>query len=139
MTSRIRISPATVDYSALKQMASYCSLLAIWTVGMVCVNGLDVTIVGHYAYNQTAYYSVATLPTNFIILIVASMLGPMMPASSALITQRSASEMGDILARVTRYSTILLLLTGLPLIVCGFPILRLWVGPVYAFHGLTYL
>jgi O-antigen/teichoic acid export membrane protein len=47
--------------------------------------------------------------------------------------------MGNILARATRYSTILLLLTGLPLVVCGYPILRLWVGPTYALHGLTYL
>jgi O-antigen/teichoic acid export membrane protein len=139
MASRIRISLAIADYRALKQMASYCSLLAIWTVGMICVSGLDVTIVGHYAYNQTAYYSIATLPTTFLILIISSMLGPMMPASSALSTQRSASEMGDILTRTTRYSTLLLLLIGLPLVVCGLPILRLWVGPVYAIHTLKYL
>ncbi len=139
MASRIRVSLALVDSRALKRMTRYCSLLAIWTVGMVCVSGLDVTIVGHYAYNETAYYSIATLPTNFMILIISSMLGPMMPASSALSTQRSASEMGEILARTTRYSTMLLLLTGLPLVVCGFPILRLWVGPVYALHSLTYL
>jgi O-antigen/teichoic acid export membrane protein len=139
MASRIRISLAMADYRALKQMASYCSLLAIWTVGMVCVSGLDVTIVGHYAYNQTAYYSIATLPTTFLNLIGGSILGPMMPASSALSTQRSASEMGDILTRITRYSTIVLLLIGLPLIVCGLPILRMWVGPVYAIHTLKYL
>jgi O-antigen/teichoic acid export membrane protein len=139
MASRIHISLAIADYRALKQMASYCSLLAIWTVGMVCVSGLDVTIVGHYAYSQTAYYSIATLPTNFLLLIISSMLGPMMPASSALSTQRSASEMGDILTRITRYSTTLLLLIGLPLVVCGLPILRLWVGPVYAIHTLKYL
>jgi O-antigen/teichoic acid export membrane protein len=139
MTSRIRVSFALVDYRALTQMGRYCSLLAIWTVGMVCVSGLDVTIVGHYAYNETAYYSIATLPTNFMILIIASVLGPMMPASSALSTQRSSSEMGDILVRITRYSTVLLLLTGLPLVVCGLPILRLWVGPIYALHSLTYV
>ena len=67
------------------------------------------------------------------------MLGPMMPASSALSTQRSSAEMGDLLARITRYTTILLLLTGLPLIVCGLPILRLWVGPMYALHSIRYL
>lgn len=137
--SHIRISLATADHGALKQMASYCSLLAIWTAAMVCISGLDVTIVGHYSYDQTAYYSVATLPTTFLIVIISAMLGPMMPASSALSTQRSASEMGDILTRITRYSTLLLLLIGLPLIVCGLPILRLWVGPVYAIHTLKYL
>jgi O-antigen/teichoic acid export membrane protein len=137
--SHIRLSPTLVDSLALREMIRYCSLLAIWTVGMVCVSGMDVTIVGHYAYNETAYYSIATLPTNFMILIIASMLGPMMPASSAISTHRSALEMGVILTRITRYSNTLLLVTGLPLVVCGFPILRIWVGSEYALHSLTYL
>jgi O-antigen/teichoic acid export membrane protein len=139
LASHIRVSLALADYRVVKQMLRYCFLLAIWTVGMVCVSGLDVTIVGHYAYSEAAFYSVATLPITFLLAIISSMLGPMMPASSALSTQRSASEMGDILGRTTRYSTVLLLLTGLPLIVCGLPILRLWVGPVYALHSLDYL
>jgi O-antigen/teichoic acid export membrane protein len=62
-----------------------------------------------------------------------------MPASSALSTYRSSVEMGDLVARVTRYSTLILLLTGLPLIVFGYPILRLWVGEQYALHTLPYL
>jgi O-antigen/teichoic acid export membrane protein len=139
MSSRIRVSFALADSLVLKQMSRYCILLAIWIVGMVCVNGLDVTIVGHYSYDQTAYYSIASLPVSFLLLIISSVLGPMMPASSALSTQRSAAEMGTILARTTRYSTLLLFLTGLPLIVCGLPILRLWVGPLYAVHSLNYL
>ena len=53
-----------------------------------------------------------------------SMTGPLMPASSAMSTQRSAAEMGNFLARITRYTTVILLLTGLPLMVCGLPILR---------------
>jgi len=139
LVSRIRLSLSLVDSTSLKQMLRYCLLLAIWMVGMVCVSGLDITIVGHYAYEQTAYYSIATLPTNFVIVIIGSILGPLMPASSALSTSRSPFEMGSILARATRYSTLLLLLTGLPLIVYGFPILRLWVGPVYARQSLKYL
>jgi O-antigen/teichoic acid export membrane protein len=139
LSSRIRISPALVGSQAAKQMARYCFLIAIWSVGMICVNGLDVTIVGHYAYSETAFYSIATLPITFLLSFISSMLGPMMPASSALSMHRSPTEMGDILARITRYSTLLLFLTGLPLMVCGFPILRLWVGSVYALHSLTYL
>jgi O-antigen/teichoic acid export membrane protein len=112
---------------------------SILTAAMLCITGLDVTIVGHFDYVQTAYYSIATLPTSFVLLIMSSVVSPLMPASSAMSTQRSASEMGDFLARITRYTTVLLLLSGLPLIVGGFPILRLWVGPVYALHTLKYL
>lgn len=137
--SHIRISIRLADYSVLKTMARYCSMQSIWTAGMLCVVGFDITIVGHYDYVQTAYYSIATLPTSFVLSIISSMMNPLMPASSAMSTQRSASEMGDFLARITRYTTVILLLTGLPLMVCGFPILRLWVGPVYAVHTLKYL
>jgi len=137
--SRVRVSIGFVDYRVLKTVARYCSLQSIGTVAMLCIIGLDVTIVGHYDYVQTAYYSIATLPTSFVLSIIGSMMSPLMPASSAMSTLRSASEMGDFLARITRYTTITLLLTGLPLIVCGFPILRLWVGPVYALHTFQYL
>jgi O-antigen/teichoic acid export membrane protein len=137
--SHVRISIGFVDSGVLMTVARYCSLLSIGTVAMLCITGLDVTIVGHYDYVQTAYYSIATLPTSFALSIIGSMMGPLMPASSAMSTRRSASEMGDLLARVTRYTTAILLLTGLPLMVCGFPILRLWVGPVYALHTLQYL
>jgi O-antigen/teichoic acid export membrane protein len=137
--SHIRLSPRFVTYGVLKNVGRFCAMQSIWTVGMLCVTGLDVTIVGHYDYVQTAYYSIATLPTSFVLLIMASVLSPLMPASSALSTQRSAVEMGDLLARTTRYATVLLLLTGLPLVVFGLPILRLWVGPVYAVHTVQYL
>jgi len=137
--SRIHLSPGLVEYRVLKTVARFCGLQSIWTVGMLCVTGLDVTIVGHYDYMQTAYYSIATLPTTFVLLIMASMLSPLMPASSALSTKRSAREMGELLARITRYATVVLLLTGLPLMVVGFPVLRLWVGAEYAIHTLPYL
>jgi O-antigen/teichoic acid export membrane protein len=106
---------------------------------MLCVAGLDVTIVGHYDYGQTAYYSIATLPTSFVLLILGAMLGPLMPASSAMSTQSSPVALGKFLTRATHYTTVLLLLTGLPLLVYGFPILRLWVGPLYALQTLKYL
>ena len=136
---QIRLSTTLVEFRVLKNVATFCTYQSIWTVGMLCVTGLDVTIVGHYDYLQTAYYAIATMPTSFVVLIVSSILGPLMPASSALSTQRSPAEMGDILARITRYGAMVLLLTGLPLIVCGLPILRLWVGDSYALHTVQYL
>jgi O-antigen/teichoic acid export membrane protein len=139
MASHICVSRSLIDYRVCRQMTRYCFMLSIWSMGMLCVSGLDLTIVGHYDFNQTAYYSIATLPTSFILMVLSSVSGPMMPASSALSTQRSAVEMGAVLAKATRYSTILLLLTGLPVLVFSFPILHLWVGPSYALSSLTYL
>jgi O-antigen/teichoic acid export membrane protein len=136
---RIKISLRMVEPKILKQMLSYCLVLAIWSAAMLCISGLDLTIVGHYDFKEAGYYSLATLPATLIILIASAALGPLMPAASALSTLRTPFAMGGILFRATRYATILMLLTGLPLLVVGYPILRLWVGPEYALHSVRYL
>ena len=137
--SHIRVSLQAAESQVLRNVTRFCSLQSVWMVAMLCIAGLDVTIVGHYDYVQTAYYSVATLPVAFVLMIMSAMLNPLMPASSALSTHRSPAQMGELVARITRYSTLILLLTGLPLIVFGYPILRLWVGEQYALHTLPYL
>jgi O-antigen/teichoic acid export membrane protein len=137
--SHIRVFSRKVNPKVVKEMLHYCLVLAIWSAAMLCISGLDVTIVGHYAFKETAYYSLATLPANLVILIISSTLGPFMPAASALSTQRTPTDMGNILFRITRYSVLLILLTGLPLLVGAYPILRLWVGGNYALHSVRYL
>jgi O-antigen/teichoic acid export membrane protein len=139
MASHVRLSFAGLDRAVLKQMLSYCSVMGIWTVAMLCVSGLDVAIVGHFDFGQTAFYSIATLPTNFILSIMGAALGPLLPAASALSASRSAEAMGELLSRLTRYSTVLLLLCGLPMMLGGYWILSLWVGAAYAAHTIAFL
>lgn len=79
LAGHIRLSLVALDPVAVKQMLSYCSVLAIWSAGMLCVSGLDVMIVGRYDFNQTAFYSVATLPTNFLMAIMGQRLAPCCP------------------------------------------------------------
>jgi O-antigen/teichoic acid export membrane protein len=137
--AHIRVSIHAVRYHVVREVARFCSLQSLWILAMLCITGLDIMIVGHYDYLQTAYYSIAALPTSLVVVVVSSMLGPLMPASSALSTRESSAVMGALLGKFTRYTTLLLLLTGLPLIVCGFPVLRVWVGPLYAAHSINYL
>lgn len=135
----VPLSPNLVSFQNLKNVARYCSLQSVSSIAMFCITGLDIVIVGHFDYVQTAYYSVATLPTSFLLLVIASLLSPLMPASSALSTRLTSSEMGGLLERITRYNAIALLLSGLPLVVFAFPMLRLWVGSDYASHTVNYL
>jgi O-antigen/teichoic acid export membrane protein len=53
--------------------------------------------------------------------------------------QRTASELGDLLVTATRLSTTLICLLGIPLLLLGFPLLRIWVGTHYASNALAYL
>jgi O-antigen/teichoic acid export membrane protein len=135
----ITVSMRVVRREAFVRVLQYCVVLAVWSASSLCVSGLDLTVIGHYAFRDTSYYSLATLPTNLVILIVSSVMAPFMPAASALSTQRTAEKMGEILERSTRYTILLLLLIGLPLLVFGQVFLRAWVGAVYAMHGIRML
>jgi len=139
LASRIRVGLSRADAKMLKQMAGYCFALAIWSASMLCVSGLDLVIVGHYAFTETGFYSVASSPTNLMIALLSSAFGPLVPAVSALSAERSPADMGQVLYRGTRYAIALLLVTGLPLLVGGYELLNLWVGPVYALHSIRYL
>jgi O-antigen/teichoic acid export membrane protein len=135
----IRIALSSIDVKMLKQMLNYCAVLTVWSVCMLFVSGLDITIVGRYSFNETAYYAIAASPTTLILMIISALTGPLLPATSALSVQCSSAQMGNILLRSTRYATIILFLTGLPFVVAGYMILRVWVGPVYAQHSVQFL
>ena len=123
----------------MRRMMAYCGVLALWSAGMLCVSGLDLTIVAHYAFNDTAFYAIAAAPANLMLLCLSAGLGPLLPAASALSVTTSARKLGELMLRVTRYSALLLALAGLPILVWGRPLLLLWVGPVYAAHCLPLL
>ncbi len=139
LASHIRVSLYEIDFTMVKRMLEYCAILTIWSVCMLFISGIDVTIVGHYAFSEVAFYSIATSPTNFILMVIGAVLSPLLPATSALSTERSPQQMGAILLRTTRYATIILLLSGLPVLVGGYVLLRLWVGTTYAFNSVQFL
>jgi len=139
LAQQIRVSLRFIDLMMLKRMLNYCTVLTVWSVCMLFVSGLDITIVGHYSFSETAYYAIAASPTSLILMIIAALMAPLLPAASALSVQRSSIQMGSILLRSTRYAAITLLVTGLPLIVAGYPILSVWVGSVYAAKSVLFL
>jgi O-antigen/teichoic acid export membrane protein len=139
LAQHIRVSLHAIDVTMLTKMLRYCAVLTVWSVCMLFVSGLDITIVGHYSFSDTAYYAIATSPTSLILMIIAALMGPLLPATSALSVLRSPAQMGNMLLRSTRYATIVLFLTGLPFLVTGYVILRLWVGTLYALHSVQFL
>ncbi len=139
LAGHIGISLLPIDSGMLRRMTRYCFVLTIWSACMLFITGLDVTIVGHFAFSQVAFYSIATAPTNFVLMVVGALLGPLLPATSALSTERTSQEMGTLLLRSTRYATTALLLTGLPLMLAGFLALRLWVGQTFAANSVQLL
>ncbi len=128
-----------LDRAASLRLLEYCGILTIWTLGALLISGLDTTIVGHFDYSNTGFYAIAGSATNFMLLLVGNLLGPLLPAISSLQAHRTAGELGAIVVRTTRFTTVLLCLLGLPLLLGAFPLLTLWVGRTYALHAVLYL
>jgi len=139
LANKVRLSMYGLDISVVRKMLAYCSSLAIWNAGMLFISGLDVTIVGKYDFGQTAFYSIAVLPTNLVTAIMGAALAPLMPTASALSVHHSPVQMGAVLARATRYASALLITSGVPLLVAGYWVLRVWVGPTYAMQTVGYM
>jgi O-antigen/teichoic acid export membrane protein len=138
-SSRIGFDLLGFDKRTSSRLLEYCGILTIWTIGNLLISGLDTAIVGHFDYKNTGYYAIASSATNFMLLLVSNLMGPLMPAISSLQVERTAGELGAVLVTATRLSTALLCMLGIPLLFLGFPLLRIWVGAQYASHALIYL
>jgi O-antigen/teichoic acid export membrane protein len=124
--------------SAVK-LAKYGSVLSIWTLAMLLISGLDVVIVGHFHYGETGYYSIANGAANFMLALVGSAFGPLIPAISSIQSGTTPERIGGLCIRATRYCVLLLLFLGLPLIFGAYPLLTLWARHSYASRSARYL
>ena len=128
-----------VDQESVYRLFKYGSALSIWTLANLFVSGLDMVIVGHYDFGNTGYYGIATSASNFMLLVVSSLFGPILPAVSSLQSGRTPEQLGDIVIKATRYCVLLLCLIGLPLLIGPYPLLKLWVGHDYATRSALFL
>jgi O-antigen/teichoic acid export membrane protein len=122
-----------------KELLSHCYSLTIWSISMFLISGLDLTLVGVFDYSAVAYYAVASSLVLFLAGLQNAVFSALMPAAAALDARGDAVSLGRMLISSTRYSTFLLLLTGIPLMLYGQSFLNLWVGPVYAGHAIWLL
>jgi O-antigen/teichoic acid export membrane protein len=127
------------DHKSAARLLKYGSALSIWTIANLFVSGLDMVIVGHYDFKNTGYYGIATSVSNFMLLVVSSLFGPILPAVSSLQSGRTAEQLGEIVIKATRYCVLLLCLIGLPLLIGPYPLLNLWVGHDYASRSALFL
>lgn len=136
--ARIAFSAFSIDRFVAKHLMRSGGALAIWTMGMLFVSGLDVVIVGHFDYANTGFYSIGTTATNFMLMCVSSLFSPLLPAVSAMQTTSSPKAIGDFTIRTSRFCTVILFLLAVPLIIGAYPILFVWVGQAYALKSVRF-
>jgi O-antigen/teichoic acid export membrane protein len=135
----IKISPQLISKDTGKEITGYCFGISVWTLGLLLVSGLDVTIVGFFDYQSVVYYTLAVSLTNFIIQLQSTIFGVLIPSAAILGAREDKIGLGRLLMNSTRYGVLLLLFTGIPLIIGAKWILTLWVGAEYASHTTVLL
>jgi O-antigen/teichoic acid export membrane protein len=136
---RVGFSWTLVGREVALRLIRYGSVLSIWAVAGLFISGLDMVIVGHYDYKDTGYYGIASAVTNFMVIVIGSLFGPLLPAVSSLQSGKTSSQIGDLTIKTTRYCALLLCLVGLPLVFGAYPVLKLWVGHNYAIRSALFL
>jgi O-antigen/teichoic acid export membrane protein len=128
-----------VNRAASARLVRYGGVLTVWSIAGLLISGLDIVIVGHYDFKNTGYYGLAASATNFLLMIIAAVFGPLVPAMSSLQARAEHEQIGTLTIKSTRYSALLLALLGLPLAFAGYWLLRMWVGPAYAVRSVSFL
>ncbi len=121
------------------QLAKYGSVLSVFSLAMLLISGLDTVIVGHFQYKDTGAYANAASGANFMLAVISSLFGPLIPAVSSMQSSTTPARIGDLCIRTTRYCGLLLCLLGLPLIFGGYPLLSLWLGQKHAAQSVLFL
>jgi O-antigen/teichoic acid export membrane protein len=132
MAGYITLSSDFLSKSVALEVITYCSAFIVWSMGMTLVSGLDTVIIGFFDYKSLVYYSLAATLTSFVSGLQSSIFSTILPVAAATGAKKNAESLGDLLLLVTRYSTITLIITSLPVILYSKYILAFWVGETYA-------
>jgi O-antigen/teichoic acid export membrane protein len=128
----IRISVRQISKSTMIEIANYCAGLLVWTVAMLLISGMDTAVIGYFDYKSVVYYTLASSVTMFVMGLQSSVLSTILPNAAAISARGDKVKLGNLLVASTRYTTMLLIVTSLPLLLEGRLILTWWVGESYA-------
>jgi O-antigen/teichoic acid export membrane protein len=121
------------------ELARYCLGLTVYSLAMLLISGLDVTIVGYFSFSAVGYYAIATTLITFVAGLNNSFFGAMMTPVAVLQARGELGSIKDLVVRATRLSSYASLIITIPVFVYGLAALRLWVGTAYAGQALPIL
>jgi O-antigen/teichoic acid export membrane protein len=135
----VRLSPRWVSREAARELIGYCASLTVWSFAMLLITGLDLILVGAFDFQKVAFYAVAASLVTFVAGLQHYVFSATIPSSAVLHARGDSVRLGRMVIDGTRYGMLLLLLTGLPFLLAAKPLLRIWVGPIYAANAAILL
>jgi O-antigen/teichoic acid export membrane protein len=125
-----------IKMSMVRELATYCYALTVFSFGMLLVSGLDVTIVGHFDFDAVGYYAVSVTLIAFFVGLNTSIVSALMTPVAVLQARGELKRINDVLLLTTCINTYAnLLFTALAFLV-GRVVLNSWVGSAYGQRAL---
>ncbi|MGA3345654.1 MAG: hypothetical protein ABSC76_12365 [Terracidiphilus sp.] len=135
----MRIALSRTSRAIALELARYCSTLAIWSLCMGLVSGLDVIIVGHYDFAAVGAYSVAVVLVAFFTGVNYAICAALLAPIAALQERGEWPRIRKLIVNVTRLSSFVDLAATMLIFLYGGALLRRWVGESYALQALPIL
>ncbi|HET6168642.1 MAG TPA: polysaccharide biosynthesis C-terminal domain-containing protein [Terracidiphilus sp.] len=128
-----------LDRGMMRELLHYCSGLTVFSLAMLFISGLDVTIVGYFTFSAVGYYAIASTAITFVAGLSNAVFAAMMAPVAVLQARGELTRIRDLVIRMTRLSSYASLAITLPAFVYGYAALKLWVGSAYAVQALPIL
>lgn len=128
-----------VDRRLSAELAAYCASLAVWSLSMLLVNGLSITLVGIIDFKNLAYFGIAVSLVTFLVGIQQSIFSPLIQIFAANHARQDFDTNRQLLISTSMVCSSLLLLIAAILFCFGKTLLTSWVGAEYAKAAFPFL
>lgn len=130
---------ATPKPQQVRSMWTECAGLAIWNVAMLLVNGIDTVVVGYFAFDKVASYSLAVTAVTILVGVLQAALNPLVAMGSMLSTDIQYTRLRRLLIISSRCCSAFLVIVTLALMIAGKNLLPYWVGLKYVDEVYVFL
>jgi O-antigen/teichoic acid export membrane protein len=131
---QIRTSAITRNF--VRELLHYCMGLTAFNFGMLLVGGLDLIVVGYFAFSASGYYAIATTVITFMVGMSNAVYNALMAPMAVMQERKEYSRLRTLVLSTTRLSSYINLLIIFFVVFAGKTLLTAWVGATYAVHIL---
>lgn len=131
-----RVSLISRFPSARRELISYCASLTVWSVGMLLVGGLDVTVVGMFDFKNVGAYGVSASVAALFIGFFNSVTSPLLQVFAKFHARQRTDAVLKLLHFTSWLVAVLSLAVGCWIVLPSREIFALWVGPGMAVVGV---
>lgn len=127
----LRFSFASLDRRMTAELFRYCSTLSVWSLSMLMISGLDVTIVGLFRFPAVGAYSIAATLIMFFTGLIGAAYSAMLAPIAVLQARLDYSRISRLILVATRLNSYFSIGIIVVTFLFGEALIRTWVGPAY--------